>query len=150
MRKIQFTKQGHLDMLKEKEVLEKDRVEAVKQLQWARELGDLSENAAYKVARSKLSGIDARLRRINGILRKVNVVEPPSDGYADIGSTITCTDGVSERTIILVDGNESDFAKGRISVYSPIGKAIRGKMKNDKVLVHTPAGTIEYRITELV
>lgn len=149
MRTIQFTKQGYDDLKKEHDMLQAQRVDAVKDLKYAREMGDLSENAAYKVARSRLSGIDARLRRLTAILKKVRVVEAPKDGYADIGSSVTFSDGTKETTVTLVDGYESDFMKGKISIYSPVGKALRGKRKDDPVKVATPGGVKEYRITGL-
>jgi len=149
MRIIQFTKQGYDDMKKEYATLEAQRVDAVKDLKYAREMGDLSENAAYKVARSRLSGIDARLRRLTAVLKKVRVIEAPKDGYADIGSRVTFSDGTKDSTVTLVDGYESDFMKGKISIFSPIGKAMRGKRKGDPVRVATPAGEKEYRIVDL-
>ncbi len=149
MRTIQFTKQGYDDLKKEHDTLEAQRVDAVKDLKYAREMGDLSENAAYKVARSRLSGIDARLRRLTAVLKKARVIEAPKDGYADIGSRVTFSDGAKETTVTLVDGYESDFMKGKISIFSPIGKAMRGKRSGDPVRVVTPAGEKEYRIVDL-
>lgn len=146
MRKISFTKQGYDDLVQEEKKMQADRVLAVKELQRAREMGDLSENAAYKVARSRLSGIDNRLRRIKGILKWAVVIQAPLNGFADIGSKVVIHDGSEERTIILVDGYESDFRRGKISVYSPIGKALRGKREGDKVTVTTPSGSVVYAI----
>lgn len=140
MRKIPFTKQGYEDLTQEEKKMQADRVLAVKELQRAREMGDLSENAAYKVARSRLSGIDNRLRRVKGILKWAVVIQVPLDGFADIGSKVVIHEGDESREIILVDGYESDFMKGKISVHSPIGKALRGKREGDKVTVTTPNG----------
>ncbi|NCO98375.1 transcription elongation factor GreA, partial [bacterium] len=68
MSKTPFTKQGYEDLVNEKNELTKSRVDAVANLKTAREMGDLSENAAYKVARSKLSSVDRRLRFLTKIL----------------------------------------------------------------------------------
>lgn len=149
MRKIQLTKQGYEDLIQEEKKMQADRVLAVKELQRAREMGDLSENAAYKVARSRLSGIDNRLRRVKGILKWAVVIQAPLNGFADIGSKVVIYDGNEEREIILVDGYESDFMKGKISVYSPIGKALRGKREGDKVTVTTPTGQMLYSIRKI-
>jgi len=149
MRKIQLTKQGYEDLDQEERKMQADRVLAVKELQRAREMGDLSENAAYQVARSRLSGIDNRLRRVKGILKWAVVIQAPSDGFADMGSTVVVHDGDKERTITLVDGYESDFMQGKISVYSPIGKALRGKREGDKVTVITPVRSILYTIKSI-
>ena len=149
MRKIQFTKQGYEDLVQEEKKMQENRVLAVKELQRAREMGDLSENAAYRVARSPLSGIDNRLRRVKGILKWAVVIQPPLNGFADIGSKVVIHDGDEERIIVLVDGFESDFMKGKISVHSPIGKALRGKKEGDKVTVITPAGQVKYTILKI-
>ena len=149
MRKIQFTKQGYEDLVQEEKKMQENRVLAVKELQRAREMVDLSENAAYKVARSRLSGIDNRLRRVKGILKWAVVIQPPLNGFADIGSKVVIHDGDEERIIVLVDGFESDFMKGKISVHSPIGKALRGKKEGDKVTVITPAGQVKYTILKI-
>lgn len=138
MRKISFTKQGYDDLVQEEKKMQIDRVLAVKELQRAREMGDLSENAAYKVARSRLSGLDNRLRRVKGILKWAVVIQAPPK--------IVIHDGSEERTIILVDGYESDFRRGKISVHSPIGKALRGKREGDKVTVTTPIGQTIFTI----
>lgn len=149
MRKIQLTKQGYEDLIQEEKKMQADRVLAVKELQRAREMGDLSENAAYRVARSRLSGIDNRLRRVKGILKWAVVLETPINGFADMGSRIVINDGNEKREIVLVDGYESDFMKGKISVYSPIGKALRGKREGDKVTVITPMGQVVYTILDV-
>lgn len=140
IKKIQFTQSGMSDLQAELIKLKAARVPAVVELQRAREMGDLSENAAYHVARSRLSRIDSNIRRIEKVLKQAVVVEPPNDGYIDIGSCVKIDDGEKTKEIILVDGYESDFMKGKISVYSPIGKELRGKRKGDKINVATHAG----------
>lgn len=146
MRKIQLTKQGYEDLIQEEKKMQANRILAVKELQRAREMGDLSENASYRVARSRLSGIDNRLKRVKGILKWAVVIQAPLNGFADMGSRVVIHDGNEESEIILVDGYESDFMKGKISVYSPIGKALRGKREGDKVTVSTPNGQIVFTI----
>lgn len=144
---IQLTKQGLEELQKEYDDLQEKRKEAVTELATARSMGDLSENAAYKVARQKLSRIDSRGRYLENIMKKVHVIELKKDGYIDIGSKVTIDDGVQKRTLQLVDGYESDFNRGKISVYSPIGKELRGKIKGDKIKVRLPNGMQEYTIT---
>lgn len=117
MKKIQFTQSGLCDLQAELIKLKAARMPAVVELQRAREMGDLSENAAYRVARSRLSRIDSNIRRIEKVLKQAVVVESPKDGYIDIGSKVMIDDGEKTMEIILVDGYESDFMKGKISVY---------------------------------
>lgn len=147
MKKIRLTEDGYRDLLQEQQLLLNNRKSAVSELQRAREMGDLSENAAYRVGRSKLSRIDSRLRYLEKVLKKSTIVEPNKSGYIDIGSSVIINDGQKDKSLLLVDGYESDILKGKISVYSPIGKALRGKRKGDKIRVEIPQGVQEYTIT---
>ena len=147
IKKILLTPEG----LKEKEQseLKKQRVQAVIELTTARNMGDLSENGAYKAARFRLSGIDRRLRYLDGILRRVVVSEKRTDGRVGIGSHATVNNGTSELTLEVVDGHESDFMRGKISLYSPIGRALMGRRVNDKVEVETINGKVGYLIIKV-
>src|SRR5258708_1813671 len=90
MRKqIEFTKSGLDNLSKEHDELKKQRIAAVTELTEARDMGDRSENAAYKSARWKLSGIDRRIRQIERTLKNARVVERPFTGVVDIGTTVT-------------------------------------------------------------
>lgn len=146
IKKILLTPEG----LKEKETehadLKRQRVEAVKELVFARNMGDLSENGAYKAARFRLSGIDRRLRYVEGVLRRVSVTEKRTDGRVGIGSVVLVKNGDTEMNLTLVDGHESDFMKGKISLYSPIGKALMGRRAGEKVEVLTISGKVEYKV----
>lgn len=149
MRTIRFTKQGYEELTAEHEKLKAERVHAVAELKYAREMGDLSENAAYKVARSRLSSIDSRLRHVERILKRVEVIERSSDEAIDIGSTVILASSSQELQVTVVDGYESDFMKGKISLYSPIGKALKGHRKGERVVVRSPGGITEYRIVSI-
>lgn len=149
LRKIKLTEEGLENYKKELKKYKEDRVPAIVALQRAREMGDLSENAAYRVARSKLSFLDRNIRRLEAVLRRVEVVKKNENGVIGIGSKVRVVSRDSELTFILVDGYESDFEKGKVSFYSPIGRAVQGKRKGDRVLVYTPKGPIEYTITEV-
>jgi transcription elongation factor GreA len=149
IKKILLTPEG----LKEKEIektdLKKQRESAVKELVVARNMGDLSENGAYKAARFRLSGIDRRLRYIEGVLRRVVVVEKRIDGRIGIGSTVLVNDGEKDLELVIVDGHESDFMRGKISLYSPIGKALMGKKMGEKVEISTIKGKVFYTINSV-
>ena len=125
------------------------RISAVANLRTAREMGDLSENAAYHVAKRELSSIDSRLRYLEKIIRTSTVVEQVSGDRVGIGSKVSLESGSGEMAITLVGGYESDPSKGKISNYSPLGRAISGKKKGDKVAVVTPNGTVTYFIKEI-
>lgn len=149
IKKTRLTQHGFEEKQQELAKLKSERVSALAELVRAREMGDLSENAAYKVARSKLSGIDRRIRFLESILKRVEVVQKRTDGKAGVGSVITFTDENHEVTYTLVDGYESDIGKGKISIYSPIGRAFLGRSKGDIVNVAVPAGSKQYRIISI-
>jgi len=149
IKKIFLTPEGLKEKEEEKKELNIQRVDAVKDLQTARAMGDLSENAAYKAARFRLSGIDSRLRYLDGVLRRVQVVDKRTDGQVGIGSRVLVQSGEKEMLLEIVDSHESDFMRGKISLYSPIGKALLGKKLEDKVEVKTIRGKVEYTINKI-
>jgi len=147
--KTPFTKQGYEDLVKEKNDLTKSRVEAVFNLKTAREMGDLSENAAYKVARSKLSSVDRRLRFLTKILDNAYIIKVNFKGVVDVGCLVTVKTANGEQTYQIVNSHESNLAQGKISYYSPVGKALIGKRVNDVVEISTPNGKITYKIKSI-
>jgi transcription elongation GreA/GreB family factor len=137
---ILFTKEGYEKKLSELKLLQEKRIPAVAELQFARDQGDRSENGAYKAARWKLSGIDSQIRRINAVLRSAQVVEKPSDSKVGMGSEIDVIWNGENKHFIIVGQEESDLSQGRISMLSPIGKALSGKKMGDTVEILVPAG----------
>ena len=146
---IPFTREGLLNFNKEYTELQEKRKDAVLELKTAREMGDLSENAAYKVARAKLSSTDRRLRNLDAILSKAVVVTPKSQNVVDIGSRVTVKTPDGLKIYTIVGSHESDFKLGKISDYSPIGRALIGKSVNNKVRVKTPQGEAFYTIKNI-
>lgn len=146
MNKTPFTKQGYDDFVKEKNDLTKGRIDAVANLKTAREMGDLSENAAYKVARSKLSSVDRRLRFLTKILDNAYIMKVDFKGIVDVGCQVTVEINNGEQTYQIVNSHESDIANGKISYYSPVGRALIGKRVNDVVEVTSPNGKNTYKI----
>ena len=144
---INLTPVGLTEKQNELRVLQTERIDAIKELQRAREMGDLSENAAYKVARSRLSRIDGRIRFLEKILKRVKVVTKRTDGRIGLGSKVTIDDSTNIKEITLVDSYESDFMQGKISGYSPIGRVLMRKKVGDVVEVSTIKGVIKYTIT---
>jgi transcription elongation factor GreA len=145
-----FTKKGYEDLVAEQKELKKNRVEAVVNLKTAREMGDLSENAAYKVARSKLSSVDRRLRFLTKILDNAYIIEVDFKGIVDVGCLVTVETNKGEQTYQIVNSHESDIANGKISYYSPVGRALIGKRANDIVEITTPNGKVNYKIKGII
>lgn len=144
-----FTKQGYEDLVKEKNDLTKARPEAVFNLKTAREMGDLSENAAYRVARSKLSSVDRRLRFLTKILDNAYIMKVDFKGMVDVGCLVTVDTKFGVQTYQIVNSHESDLARGKISYYSPVGRALVGKRVDDVVEISTPNGNVTYTIKDI-
>lgn len=130
------------------------RLELPKEIQRARELGDLSENAEYQAAKERQSYVQARM----GMLRKrmaeislMNFDRLPHD-KAGFGSTVYLReDGAAEPiTYQLVMPEEADAAKGLISTASPIGRAIVGREVGDEINVPTPTGVRRFELLKLL
>lgn len=148
--RIPFTPEGYQKLIDDKNKLETSRPDAVIDLRKAREMGDLSENEYYRSARSKLSSIDANLRRLTRLLESAVVVKTQNNGFVDIGSSVTVNDGNKNYTYKIVGGFESDPSKNTISHRSPLGKALMGTKANQKVRIYVPKGVKEYTVIKVI
>ena len=132
-------------------ILERElRVELPKEILRAREHGDLSENAEYKAAKERqsyLEGRKAHLQQRLAALSLVNLDKIPTDSAA-YGSKVVLYEYDNDKEIVyrLVSAEESDIAKGLISITSPIGRSLVGKEEGDEVEIVTPSGK---RVCEL-
>ena len=124
--------------------------EAIKE---AREKGDLKENAEYHAAREQQSFAEGRIKDIEGKLSNAQVIDitrmPVSDKVI-FGTTIIVADeNNNEITYKIVGEDEADLKKDKISVTSPISRALVGKSEGDEVIIKTPSGNIVYEIVEV-
>lgn len=124
-----------------------------KEIQRAREFGDLRENAEYKAALERQSMVKARIRQIQERLsevKSIDVSKIPIDRIA-YGSTVVLYDLDKDEklTYQLVTSEESEPDAGKISTVSPIGQALMGKQEGDTVKVKTPTGIRNFEITRL-
>jgi transcription elongation factor GreA len=149
LKPIPFTQEGLDKTKKEFEELTKERPDAVENLRKAREMGDLKENGYYHAAKARLVGLDARLRKLNMLIKLGRVVPMSTGDWVTIGSKVTVRIGEKERVFDIVGGYESDPLEGKISHVSPIGKALMGKRKGETAIVQAPAGTITYIIVNI-
>lgn len=119
----------------------------------ARGHGDLSENAEYDAAKEAQSHLELKIGKLETILSRVKIISPEEmpNGEVYILSVVKVRDMTvkEEITFSLVSPEEADFEKNKISVTSPIGKALLGKKKNEVVEVQVPAGVIKYKILEI-
>ena len=126
------------------------RPEVIARIRAAKELGDLKENADYTAAREEQSFLEGRVQAIEARLRgAVIAVVPASGAGADLGSRVTVEiDGTTE-TYTLVGTAEADASSGRLSVVSPVGRALLGSVAGDEVAVQTPRGAVAYRVVSV-
>ncbi len=148
-RQIMFTNEGYQKVKDEFERLTQKRKEAITSLQRAREMGDLSENGAYKAARFTLSDIDRQLRWLKYQIHFGVVTKATHTGRIGFGNTVTIKNDKGSIEFMLVDGFESNPRDKKLSVHSPIGRAVVGKKVGQTVVVTAPKGTTEYMITSL-
>jgi transcription elongation factor GreA len=130
------------------------KVQLPKEIQKAREHGDLRENAEYKSAKERQSFLQARIAQLQTrlvALSMVNLDKIPKDKVG-LGSTVTLRETSSGDQVVydLVTPEEADPTQGRISPSSPIGKSLLNHEEGDVVEVRVPSGTKEYEITRLV
>ncbi|NLY13018.1 MAG: transcription elongation factor GreA [Gammaproteobacteria bacterium] len=120
----------------------------------ARELGDLKENAEYHAAREQQGMSEARIRDIEGRLSAAQIIDVttiPYSGKVFFGTTVDLVNLETEEELSyqIVGEDEADLKLGKISVTSPIARALVGKEEGEIVVVQTPSGLIEYEILEV-
>ncbi len=148
-RKIIFTKAGLEKLRKDYENLTQKRALAVAELARARDMGDRSENAAYKSARFNLSRIDSRLRYFKKTLDHAVVAAAPSKDTIGIGSKVSLSESGKTHIFEIVGDHESDLSHGKISQRSPLGRALMGKKVGEEVIIHVPVGKIHYKVEKI-
>ncbi|MBN1380661.1 MAG: transcription elongation factor GreA [Deltaproteobacteria bacterium] len=154
MQKFPITKEGYEKLKKDLEYLKTVSVpENIRDIEEARGHGDLSENAEYAAAKEKQSFIHGKIAEIENNLALSNVIdlEDLSSEKVVFGAKVEVEDADTNDTIEyqLVGPFESDISKNRISVTSPIGKALIGKIIGDQISVKTPGGIREFIIVDI-
>mgnify|MGYP000935168409 CR=1 FL=1 len=152
---IPMTARGAANLRQELEHLKTvRRPEIVSSIAEAREHGDLKENAEYHAAREEQGFCEGRIQDIEGKLSNcqiIDVTKIANNGRVIFGCTVTIynTDTEDEITYNLEGDDEADIKKSRISVSSPIARALIGKEEGDVVVVKIPAGAVEYEIDQV-
>ncbi len=131
-----------------------DRPSAITAIAEARTHGDLSENAEYDAAKERQSFIEGRIKEIEAKLANAQVIDPKvvdADGRCVFGATVDLEEskGGESVTYQIVGEDEADIKKGKVSVGSPIARALIGKYAGDEVEVQTPGGVRKYEILEV-
>lgn len=149
-----MTSYGYELLTKElKNLKEVERPNIVKEIDIARSYGDLKENAEYHAAKEKQLLIETRIVELGEMLVNAQVIDPSVLPHAKVsfGSTIKILNLQNDQEIIytIVGGIESDPAKGRISIGSPIAKSLLGKEEGDEVSIALPNGKSDFEILEI-
>jgi transcription elongation factor GreA len=130
-----------------------DRPNAITAIAEARTHGDLSENAEYDAAKERQSFVEGRINEIEAKLANAQVIDPKqldAEGRCVFGATVDLEEKNGEAvTYQIVGDDEADIKKGKISVGSPIARAIIGKYAGDQVEVQTPGGVRKYEVLEV-
>jgi transcription elongation factor GreA len=128
------------------------RREIARRIQAARELGDLSENAEYHIAKEDQAHLETKILRLAARLRNARVVRAPAaTDVVAFGTTVTVADEESgrEATWTLVGPTEADVGNGKLSSESPVAKALLGHRPGDEIEIHTPRGVRRQRVVRL-
>ncbi|MBI5847932.1 MAG: transcription elongation factor GreA [Nitrospirae bacterium] len=154
MQRIPLTPDGYRKLQAELERLMKvERPQNIQAIAEARAHGDLSENAEYHAAKEQQSFIAGRIQELQGKIAMAQVIDPATIKQSKVafGAKVKVldVDADVEYIFILVGPEEADVKLGKISLSSPVGKALIGKDVGDTVTIKVPARTIEYEILEI-
>jgi transcription elongation factor GreA len=153
MEKIPMTRAGFEQLDAElRDLKAVERPAVIRAIAEAREHGDLSENAEYHSAREKQSFIEGRIKELEMIISRAEVIDVSKlSGSVKFGATVTVVDEDSdeEKTFQLVGEQEADLERGLLNVRSPLARALIGKDEGDSVEVVTPGGQKTYEILSI-
>ena len=155
MNKVPMTVAGEKKLREELERLKREeRPRIIQAIAEAREHGDLKENAEYHAAREQQGFIEGRIQQIESKLANLQVIDitkMTNNGKVIFGATVKIIDIDTDKSVQyqIVGDDESDVKSGKISVNSPIARALIGKEEGDVVSVTTPSGVVEYEIEQV-
>ena len=152
--KVPMTPIGAKKLREDLKRLKEERPKIARDIETAREHGDLSENAEYHAAKERQGMIEAQIKDTEDKLSRAEVIDPSklSGDRVRFGATVTLAnlDTDEEVSYQIVGADEADIDQGSISISSPLARAVIGKSVGDEVTVKLPAGTRSYEIVEVV
>ena len=144
---VLLTPEGLERLKHELETVRERRKEAAERMRDAFQPGDIEDNPEYEQAKEEVGLLDGRIYELEEMIGRAQIIKDTHSSVAEPGSTIEVVDNEGEsETYHLVGAVESDPSAGRISVDSPVGRALVGKKKGDKVTVSVPSGTLTLTI----
>lgn len=153
--RVPMTPNGHRKLQEElKRLKTVERQEVIKLIEYARSLGDLSENAEYETAKQRQSFVEGRIQELESKLSRAEVIDPATLKNKDrvtFGVSVKLENLETGETVSyqLVGADESEPENGFISITSPIGRALIGKSIDDEVIVNAPGGVREFVVLEI-
>ena len=126
------------------------RAEVAERIKYAKDFGDISENAEYEAAKNEQGMLEGRILTLEMMVRNAVIIEQAEvGGVVQVGSTVEVKDEFGTQAFTIVGPAEVDVTSGRISMESPVGKALLGRRIGDKVEVQSPGGVRELKVTAL-
>ena len=153
--RVPMTPNGHKKLTEELHRLKTvERPDVIKAIEYARSLGDLSENAEYETAKQRQSFVEGRIQELDSKLSRAEVIDPATLKNKDrvtFGLHVKLEDLETGDTVTyqLVGPDESEPENGMISITSPIGRALIGKQVDDDVVVQAPGGVREFAVLDI-
>jgi transcription elongation factor GreA len=154
VQRVPLTPDGYRKLKEELErLLKEDRPKNIQAIAEARAHGDLSENAEYHAAKEQQSFLEGRIQELKAKIARAQVIDPSTIKQSKVafGATVKVLDveADTEYVFILVGTEEADVKQGKISISSPVGRALIGKDVGDTATIKAPARTIEYEVLEI-
>ncbi len=144
-----YVSRDYLEKLRHEldEMVNVRRAEVAARIHDAKEHGDLSENAEYEDAKNEQAFVEGRIQTIEALIKNATIIDENLTGdHVQIGSTVTLQGPDGEEQFTIVGSAEARPTEGKISNESPVGRALLGKKKGEKVVVRVPAGDFTYTI----
>ena len=153
MDRVPMTPEGHAALAAELNALKAERPKISQEIGIARDHGDLKENAEYHAAKDKQGMCEARIADIEDKLARAEVIDPStlSGEKVKFGAFVELEDMDNGKVVTyrLVGADESDIKQGKISITSPVARALVGKEVGDEVAVQTPGGVRNYEVSDV-
>jgi transcription elongation factor GreA len=126
------------------------RPEIAQRIHDAKEHGDLSENAEYEDAKNEQAFVEGRIQTLEALIKNATLIDDHhTNDHVQIGSTVKVDGPDGSQSFMIVGSTEARPTEGRISNESPVGRALLGRKKGEKVTVQVPAGDIAYKIVAI-
>jgi len=147
-----LTKEKFEELVNELDYLKTDgRKKVAESLEYAKSLGDLSENAEYQEARETQANIEDRILKLEVMLKSAVIMKMHHTEAVDIGSTVSLApEGLKDKvTYKIVGSEEANLEQKKLSINSPLGRALLGKKKGENLTVKTPGGNVMYVVVHI-